>query len=161
MTPEQQLEQFSFAYVRAVAATAGVNVYRPEVDADSVDLGFAVRSIRGEPQSPRVEAQVKAATQPDLTPELIRFPLKVKNYNDLCGDHYVPRVLVVVLVPPNVEDWLQQSEDQLALRRCGYWMSLADRDVSGNVSSVTVPLPRSQVFSTSALRQLLGMGGSS
>jgi hypothetical protein len=124
-----------------------------------VDIGFAVRSLRGQPQSPRVEAQVKATVGLDLTTEQIRFPLKVKNYNDLCGDHYVPRVLVVVLLPEAVEDWLQQTEEQLVLRRCGYWLSLADRSESANVSSVTVQLPRTQVFSVSGLRKLLGLGG--
>ena len=32
MTEEQQKEQFSIAYVRAIAAVAGVNTSRPEVD---------------------------------------------------------------------------------------------------------------------------------
>jgi hypothetical protein len=159
MTHEPQLEQFSLAYVRAVAAAAGVNIYRPEVDADSVDIGFAIRSVCGQPQSPRVEAQVKATSQPDLTTTQIRFPLKAKNYNELCGDHYVPRLLVVVVAPESVGDWLEQTEDQLVLRRCGYWLSLADRKQSANVSSVTVQVPRSQVFSVTALRQLLGMVG--
>ena len=50
MTPEQQMEQFSLAYVRAVAAAARIKVDRPEVDDDSVDVQFSVRSVVGRPQ---------------------------------------------------------------------------------------------------------------
>jgi len=35
-----QKEQFSIAYVRAVAAVAGVKILRAEVDDDSIDIGF-------------------------------------------------------------------------------------------------------------------------
>jgi hypothetical protein len=40
MTEEQQKEQFSIAYIRAVAATARVNIARPEVDEVSIDISF-------------------------------------------------------------------------------------------------------------------------
>lgn len=53
MTEEQQKEQFSVAYVRAVAAVAGINIYRPEVDDDSVDIGFAARAFDGLPLRPQ------------------------------------------------------------------------------------------------------------
>lgn len=40
MTLDQQKEQFSYAYVRAVAAVAQIAVTPPTVDDDSVDLIF-------------------------------------------------------------------------------------------------------------------------
>src|SRR5947208_3123117 len=55
----------------------------------------------------------------------IRFPLKVKNYRELIGKRYIPRILIVVVVPKKVNDWLKQDEKSLILRRCGYWVSLA------------------------------------
>ena len=36
----QQKEQFSIAFVRAIAAVSGYNITRCEVDDDSVDLGL-------------------------------------------------------------------------------------------------------------------------
>jgi hypothetical protein len=41
----QQKQQFSIAYVRAVAAVAGYNVYKQEVDDESVDLGIAPTGV--------------------------------------------------------------------------------------------------------------------
>ncbi len=37
----QQQEQFSRAYVHAIASVAGFTIYTPQVDDDSVDLGIA------------------------------------------------------------------------------------------------------------------------
>jgi hypothetical protein len=159
MTEEQQKEQFSAAYVRAVAAAARVNVYRPEVDADSVDIGFAVRSIAGNPQSPRLEAQLKCTGENDGGEANLRFELKIKNYNELRGEHYVPRMLIVVVVPKSQLDWLTQDYKSLALHRCGYWLSLQDMPETTNTNSVTVTIPRTQMFTVEALRQYLSSGG--
>jgi hypothetical protein len=159
MTPEQQKEQFSIAYVRAVAAAARVNIYRLEVDEDSIDIGFSVKSIAGQPQSPKLDAQLKCVTELTGDGDIFRYPLKVKNYNELVGEHYVPIILIVVLVPPDVQDWLAQDEGTLTMRRCGYWASLRDLAASDNASTVTVGLPRVQVFSVPALQQLLPRGG--
>ncbi|WP_020469988.1 DUF4365 domain-containing protein [Zavarzinella formosa] len=159
MTEEQQKEQFSIAYVRAVAAAARVNIYRMDVDADSIDIGFSVKSVAGRPQSPKLDAQLKCVTELAGNDTMFRYVLKAKNYNELVGDHYTPKILVVVLVPPSPADWLIQSPDCLSLHRCGYWTSLQSWPPSDNTASVTIDLPRTQIFSPAALRTLLPVGG--
>jgi hypothetical protein len=159
MTEEQQKEQFSKAYVRAVAAAARINIYEPVVDDDSVDIGFAIRSVIGRPQPPRLEAQLKCTAVADSDGQNFRFELKLKNYNDLRGDHYVPRVLIVVVVPTVSKDWLIQNHESLALRHCGYWLSLREFPETTNTAKVTVAIPRSHVFTIEALRSFLGVGG--
>ncbi len=152
MTPEQQKEQFSIAYVRAIAATARVNIYKLEVDSDSIDIGFSVKSIAGRPQSPRIEAQLKCVTElDDSDPMNFRYPLKAKNYNELIGDHYIPRYLIVVLVPPLPANWLLQTSGQLSLYHCGYFVSLKELQPTENKASVTISLPKAQIFSPAAL----------
>ncbi len=42
-----QMEEFSRAYVKAIAAQARYTPYRPEVDDDSIDIGVAGRGIIG------------------------------------------------------------------------------------------------------------------
>jgi hypothetical protein len=158
MTPEQQMEQFSFAYVRAVAAAARVNVSRPEIDTDSVDLRFSVKSSIGRAEPPLLDAQVKCTAAPVRRGKTLRFPLPVKNYNELVGGRYFPRILILVIVPKAVAEWLEQDEKGLLLRRCGYWVSLAASSPTTNTKTVTVTVPRSQVFSASSLRALLGGG---
>jgi hypothetical protein len=85
------------------------------------------------------------------------YPLKRKNYDELrlTGIH-VPRLLVVVQIPESEEEWLRHNEDELALRRCGYWATLLGLPETVNTSRVTVRLPRVNVFDVAGLRSLMG-----
>ncbi len=122
MDPSQQKEQFSNAYLRAIAAAAGYNVYKPEVDDESVDWGIGARGGGGTIRSPRVELQLKCRGRRVLTATELSVSLKRKSYDDLrYDDLQVPRILVVVVVPKDISKWLRQSETSLALRHCGYW----------------------------------------
>jgi hypothetical protein len=159
MTEEQQKEQFSIAYVRAVAAAARVNIYKMEVDADSIDIGFSVKSVAGRPQSPKLDAQLKCVTKLTGNDSEFRFPLPVKNYNELVGDHYTPKILIVVLVPLSPAEWLVQTTDCLSLYHCGYWVSLHTLESSTHVQTVTIGIPRTQLFSQDTLRSLMPTGG--
>jgi Domain of unknown function (DUF4365) len=150
-----QQEQFSLAYARAVATIAGYAIYRPEIDDDSIDLGVAARGGGGTLRSPRLEIQVKCTGAGVLHESDVRYPLKLKNYDDLRLPCHVPRILLVVLVPDDPANWLTQTEDELILRRCGYWASLAGRPESANETSVTVHLPRANVFSPAALKDMM------
>jgi hypothetical protein len=47
------------------------------------------------------------------------------------------------------------SVEQLVLRRCGYWVSLAGQPQSENETSVTVPVPRANVLTVNALQGLM------
>ena len=85
------------------------------------------------------------------------FPLPRKNYDDLRSIGTVPLILIVVVLPgDSVESWLNQSEDELCMRRCGYWLSLEGRADAGNVSTVTVHVPRRNVFDGTQLAELMG-----
>ncbi|MEH2410455.1 hypothetical protein [Nostoc sp.] len=48
----QRQEQFSNAYIRAVAAVVGYTLYKQEVDDDSIDLGIAAKGAIGTIRSP-------------------------------------------------------------------------------------------------------------
>jgi hypothetical protein len=156
MDENQQKEQFSNAYVRAVAATAGYNIYKPEVDDDSVDWGIGARGGKGTTRSPKVELQLKCTSQDVVKQDHIAFPLPVKNYHDLRQiDYQVPRILVVVVAPQDVSAWLTQSEASLVLHCCGYWLSLRGREDVANVEKITVHVPRTQLFTVTALKQMM------
>ena len=87
--------------------------------------------------------------------DYIRYPLKVKNYNDLRKNALVPRILVVLLVPENLEDWLQQSEAEMCMRNSAYWMSLPGQPETQNIANVTVSLHRSNQFTVPALKSMI------
>lgn len=64
--------------------------------------------------------QVKCTSQQLLDNDFVKFPLLIKNYDELRNDNPDddPLLLVVVLIPDLQEDWLQQSETELCLKRC-------------------------------------------
>jgi hypothetical protein len=156
MTINEQKEQFSFAYIRAVCARANIIVSRPDVDQDSIDLAFQQDYRSGPIGSPRLEVQVKCTEAARHTDSEISYPLDLKNYEELrTTDLLVPRILIVVLVPSNADDWLSQSEQELCLRRCGYWVSLRGEPSTENTSSVTVYLPRTNAFTVDQITSIM------
>lgn len=160
MTLDMQKEQFSRAYVQAVAACAGFAWSVPSVDDDSIDMSLHQTGGGGSIRSPRLDLQLKCMAGPVPAEDTFSYPLKLKNYNDLRDVAVlVPRILVVVIVPDLVTEWLGHSEDELALRRCGYWMSLRAMPESDNDTSQTVRIPRAQVFSVDALRDIMNRIG--
>ena len=100
--------------------------------------------------------QVKATSTAVIDNEFIRYPLKLKNYNELRKSKtLVPKILVIILLPDNPSEWVNQSEEQLCLRRCGYWLSLKGQPATQNTESVTVYLPRQQLFTVSAVKNIM------
>ena len=153
MDENDRKERFSLAYISAVAAHAGYQVIeaRP-IDKDSVDGEI----ISDEGRRPRIEFQAKATARDIQRGDTLRFPLSIKNYDDLrVDDAMVPRLLIVVVLPAREEDWLMHTEEELRLRCCGYWLSLAGRPATTNTSTVSVTIPRTQVLDTAQLRALI------
>lgn len=95
-----------------------------------MDIGGIDIIISGEEQEyslypPRLEVQVKSTSTAVIDDEFIRYPLKLKNYNELRKSKtLVPKILVIILLPDNSAEWVNQSSEELCLRRCGYWLSL-------------------------------------
>lgn len=141
----------SLAYIAAVAARAGYQIVEPRIDKDSVD-GILMGD---EGRRPRIEFQAKATARGILKTAHLAYPLPLKNYNDLRADTIVPRLLIVVVVPQQEKVWLHQSEKELRLRRCGYWISLAGMANVQNAFSVTVDVPRANLFDADQLDALM------
>ncbi|MCY4652548.1 MAG: DUF4365 domain-containing protein [Dehalococcoidia bacterium] len=152
MTPNLQMEQFSIANIGAVAAQAGFRTGAVYPDLDSMDGIFVGDSGR----RPRVEFQLKATSQDILRDGVLHFPLPINNYDDLrLEEPRIPRILIVVRMPEEVEDWLSQSDEELCMRRCAYWISLRSRPSVSNTSSVTVHIPLTNMFNKEQLTDLM------
>jgi len=156
MTLDMQKEQFSRAYVQAVAACAGFAWSVPSVDDDSIDMSLHQTGGGGTIRSPRLDLQLKCKASATPTDDTFSQSLKLKNYDDLREEAVlVPRILVVVLVPDLVADWVAHSEAELSLRRCGYWVSLRGLPASENETGQTVRVPRAQRFNVASLQAIM------
>lgn len=156
MDINQQKEQFSNTYLQAVVTVAGYSLYKPSVDDDSIDWGITAKGGAGRIRAPRLELQLKSTSRDILDNKGIRYPLKLKNYEDLIWtDFAIPRILVVILIPENNLDWLKQSEEELCLRHCGYWLSLRGMPSTTNTVNITVTIPRNNQFTVAALQSIM------
>jgi hypothetical protein len=148
--PNQQ-EQFSDAFLLAVAAAAGCASARPAPDHDSIDWTLSCRL----PRRPKIDIQLKS-TAIDRPEQDIRYRLKEKNFRELSfTDLVVPRLLVLVVVPQDVGNWIDFSPDRLILYKCAYWLSLAGAEKSSDNKSFTATIPRCNQFTSEVLRDLM------
>jgi hypothetical protein len=156
----QRKEQFSNAYVRAVASVAGCSLAKPEVDEDSIDLIVSQRGGQGIIRSPRVELQLKCTERDVINNGALHFPLKLKNYEELRGDDVlVPRILIVLYVPDDLTDWIEHSEQQMLIRHCAYWVSLRGLAATANTTNVTVTIPQANLFNPASLTEIMARIG--
>lgn len=158
MNLNTQKEDFSYAYVYAVTAAAGYSLQAAtrRLDDSGIDATITVPGKLKSKRLPRFDVQIKSTSQDVLREESIKYRLNVKNYEELSyDDPYVPQILIVVLVPFDTNEWLLQSEESLCLKCCGYWLSLRGQPPVVNQTTITVEIPRQNLFSTDALKTIM------
>jgi hypothetical protein len=150
-------EQFSIAYIRALAAPLGFNPGKFDVDDDSVDISFTAQyGINSKIRSPEINMQLKCTQLMFSKDNFLHYPLPIKNYNDLRGSNLSnPRYLVVLCIPPNEEDWLKVNESEMILRYLAYWFSLRYEPETKNAESVTIKIPKIQLLNKESFKMLM------
>jgi len=155
----QRQEALSRAYVRAVAARSGLLCDFPREYDYGIDLSLHHIGRRGSRVSEsgfRLDLQLKSTTSAQVTTNQVLYDLEVKAYDDL-RDPAVSgyRILVVMLLPPDESLWTSQTEDQLVIRHCAYWLSLRGLPPTTNQRTTRVAIPRGNVFSVEGVTVLM------
>jgi hypothetical protein len=106
---------------------------------------------------PKIDVQLKASSDPShVHPEHISWSLSRKHYDILRGNACVSRILVVLVLPAEEDDWVHHSAESLILRRCAYWESLRGHGpLEADKDGTTVHVPTANVFSPSTLQRLM------
>ena len=151
MQLNDQKEQFSLAYVHAVAARAGYQLEIPSRDRASVD--GEISSDEG--LFPTIKFQAKSATSDLIQNGFVVYDLDVKNYNDLCVESRETRLLILVSIPADIANWTSLSAEALCLHCTAYWHSLRGQDPSSNTSTVRLRFPPAQLFDPDQLPALM------
>lgn len=158
MDINSQKEEFSYAYVYAIASAAGCICQRTTTPLDRLGVDLIITGIakRGLPNFPILYIQVKCTSRDLLNENSLRYPLNIKNYEELrTNNAYPPRIIIVVTVPDRPNDWLQQTESELCLKRCAYWISLKGAAPTDNKETVTISIPRTHIFSADDLTTIM------
>ena len=151
-------EALSRAYIHAIAGRCGMSCGSPEFDygIDMTVLEIEHQDGQYTETGFRIDIQVKSCTTSLVTESSILYDLDVRTYALLRGSPALfPKILVLLVLPENEEDWTIQDEDGLTLRRCAYWISLRGMPKTSNVKTIRVTIPRANIFSTLALRELM------
>jgi len=162
LSPPNIESELSYAYLHAVASRAGMscrdgNRHEDNNGVDATLTAWGPFIGGGTLTEVDLKIQLKATiAQPvDDGDNYSYFLSGVNRYNDLrSATVSVARVLVVLFLPGDAQEWLGHSADQLVLRRCAYWQSLRGAPDITTGSGTTVKLPKAQVFSPEGLTQL-------
>ena len=157
--------ELSYAYLHAVASHAkcGCRVGTRHEDNTGVDATlvawgpFANGGYRDEID---LKIQLKATiSTPTVVGDHFSYSLSgISQYNDLRSESIAtPRILVVLFLPANHQDWITQSDEALSLHKAAYWVSLRGAKESENKTAQTVYIPRKQKFDSAGLEALLSM----
>lgn len=162
LSPPNIESELSYAYLHAVASKAGMacsagSRHEDNNGIDATLTAWGPFSDGGYLTEVDIKVQLKAtiATPADDGAYLSYFLSGVNRYNDLRTPTVnAARILVVLFLPPNAQEWLNHSADELALRKCAYWQSLREAPATTNGSGATVYLPKVQMFTPQALTDL-------
>jgi hypothetical protein len=158
VTPEQKQEELSRAYLQAVAAKCGFALGTWSQDQRCIDatIGAAGLLGTGSIADPKLDVQLKCTANRELVrADHISIQVKRKQYDHLVARSHVPKILVVLLLPEDEQDWVVHSEEQLALRRCAYYARARDFPATTTAESPTLRVPLANHFSPDALSAML------
>jgi hypothetical protein len=154
----ERQEGLSRAYVRAVAAHAGLMYTEPAQDY-GIDVCLRTVAVRGRRHGPgavQLDVQLKSTTRANVGEHDLTYDLEVKNYNDLRAPAPMcPRILIVLVLPADESLWLSQSPEELTVRHCAYWYWLGGAGPTATTRTVRITIPKDNVFSVSALNAIV------
>ncbi|MFD7656936.1 DUF4365 domain-containing protein [Actinosynnema sp. NPDC059797] len=159
------MEILQIGYLHAVAAAARCSIATPIPD-KKLDWLVTHQSTAhtGGDDEVTLKVALKATKTIPSNPKGGSFGFTLKNGHLEYLNYFEPtvnRILVVMLLPQKIDDWIRASGDYLELRHCCYWVNLAGEKITGK-ERTTVRVPTDQVFDDQALcaiMERIGSGG--
>ena len=157
MIESKRKEEISLSYLNAICAFVGIGVTVNKHDDDGIDV-FLQKIISlqsGGKLNTNITAQLKSTSQQLVeTDEIIKYQLKVKNYNDLCRKSTSQQLLFVLVLPNKEAEWIKHNVDELVIKKCMYWVDLSNNTESTNVDNITIELSKKNYVSSETLIQI-------
>jgi hypothetical protein len=154
-----RMEAYSRAYVHAIAASAGVAIGSIAPDINGLDVHF-LSPDDGDDAGTCSHVQLKSTK--DVLPTngagAKRYRLRHVDYERLRRVTKVPRLLVVLQVPADADDWLDCGAEALVMNASARWVSLRGAGATTYAESTKIPidLPATNIFTPDALRANMG-----
>lgn len=158
ITVQHQKESLGQAYVRAVVAKSGYSIAVSEHDygVDGLIKDVINRGGRYFETGFGINFQLKSSVAVNFEKEYLVYDLESKNYNDLVYQtKMLPNILVLFVMPREKELWLRVEQEQLSIRHCAWWCSLAGLEPTDNIESQRIRIPIHQVLNPENLIGLM------
>lgn len=160
LTDSHIKEGLSRAYILAVAHRAGFDCSFGTAFDYGIDGAIHQISVRADGRYWKtgflIEFQAKASHDCIFTESTVAYDLKAKNHHDLVETNVgAPRILILLALPKDPNDWLRSSADELVLKRCAFWASLRGQAPTPNLTTQRITIPRTQTFDVAALRAMM------
>lgn len=144
-----QKEEFSRAYVLAVATRAGFTIASWNVDKDGVDVTLRRQAIM-------IDLQLKCSQSVREVNDAYVLDLDIPTYDKLRAvDRSAPGYLALIKVPADVDLWVRHDPDRLLLHCAGFYERIQDRPPARGQTTTAIHLPRRQVLDASGLKEML------
>ena len=158
----QSMETLQIGYLHAVAAAAGCTLARPDPDRGIDWYVSHEHDLHTHDPSPTISVQLKSTSRlsPNPSGETFPFPLKREHLRKLAASPVtpVPRLLVVMIIPRDIADWVSVRPDHMALRHCSYWANLEGHAITA-ATTTTVRVKTHNVFGDVALGWIMRQVG--
>jgi hypothetical protein len=142
------MEAFQESYLRGIVAAAGcVVIGKPEID-EGVDMMLSHRSdTHLDDPFAFLQVQMKASADGKVEDgKFVKTTLKKNRYNTFrIANPSIHRIVVILHIPEEQEDWLRLGDDAMLLHHHAYWVSLEGKPAI-ETETATVKAPTSQVF---------------
>jgi len=148
-----RMEMLSDAYLQALSASAGCVMSKPRPDILKIDWRLNKPSTYI-----GLDVQLKSTTNARIIQGDIVYELDVLTYEKLRGyRRTLPGILAVMIVPEDIDDWLESSENELVMRRCLYWRFLGDEPPTKNETTIAIHIPRENILTSIWLDNIFEM----
>jgi hypothetical protein len=155
MTQQQIKEKLSRNYLELLINNGGYKQTKPEDD-HGVDL-YIMRVQRIErnggtryiDSTDFIGVQLKCTTVASIEEDAttVKYDLEVKTYNDLVDrvryNATIPLFLILMILPNEVERWVEVRDEEIALAKCAYWFRPdSTENYTGNDSTKRIYIPK-------------------
>jgi hypothetical protein len=155
--------ELSYAYLHAIASHASMScrVSNRLEDNNGIDAQITAWGPfpeGGDLQEVDLKIQLKATigTPTDYGTYYSYFFRGIRQYEDLRKDTVAThRILVVLFLPRDNQEWLAHDVEALTIRKCAFWVSLRGAPDPRNTTGETIKIPKDQSFSPDNLKQLM------
>jgi hypothetical protein len=158
------METLQEAYLHAVAAAARCSLSKPNRDR-GIDWKISHQStehLHDFEVDLRVQLKSTYQIAPSVSLDFVSITLPNSQLIRLAHTPVITStILIVMLVPRDIGEWIEVGSNHMKLRHCCYWENLEGHSITGQ-HETAVRVPTSQVFDEFALCEIMrriGAGG--